>query len=232
MYGRILLKLSGEALSGEGEMGFSKTQMAYLVDEIGEIMEKKVSIGLVVGAGNIFRGAELAELEPKMADQIGMLGTNINAIYLKSFFEKAGMPARVFSQVVQLQSTEKINYDRVNDSIKNGEIVIFGGGTSNPFFTTDTAAALRAVEMGAQIIIKATKVDGIFSADPRKVKDAVKYDTLSYSEAIDKNLRIMDTEAFSICKRYGMTIQVINFFEKGNLLKAVMGEQVGTTVAE
>jgi uridylate kinase len=131
-----------------------------------------------------------------------------------------------------LQSTEKINYDRVNDSLKNGEIVIFGGGTSNPFFTTDTAAALRAVEMRAQIIIKATKVDGIFSADPRKVKDAVKFDRLGYSDAIEKNLRIMDTEAFSICKRYNMAIQVINFFEKGNLLRAVMGEKVGTKVTE
>jgi uridylate kinase len=232
MYNKILLKLSGEALSGEGGTGFSKEQMIYLVEEIKAVFKQKVSIGLVVGAGNIFRGAELEGLEPKMADQIGMLGTNINAIYLKAFFEKAGMPARVFSQVVNLQSTEKINYDRVSDAMEKGEIVIFGGGTSNPFFTTDTAAALRAVEMGAQIIIKATKVAGIFSADPRIDKEAVKYDTLSYSEAIVKNLKIMDTEAFSICKRYGMNIQVINFFEKGNLLKAVMGEKVGTKVAE
>jgi uridylate kinase len=232
MYNRILLKLSGEALSGEGGMGFSKEQMSYLVGEVRALFDKDIAIGLVVGAGNIFRGAELEELEPRMADQIGMLGTNINAIYLKSSFENAGMPARVFSQVVQLQSTEKINYDRVNDSLKNGEIVIFGGGTSNPFFTTDTAAALRAVEMRAQIIIKATKVNGIFSADPRKVKDAVKFDRLGYSDAIEKNLRIMDTEAFSICKRYNMAIQVINFFEKGNLLRAVMGEKVGTKVTE
>jgi uridylate kinase len=164
-----------------------------------------------------------------MADQIGLLGTNINAIYLKASLEEKEMACRVFSQVVNLQSAEKINYDRVQDALDQGEIVIFGGGTSNPFFTTDTAAALRAVEMNAQIIIKATKVDGVFSSDPRHDPTATKFDHLTFSEAIEKNLRIMDVEAFSICRRYNVPVQVMDFFKPGNLLKAIMGEKIGTT---
>ncbi len=228
MYERILLKLSGEALSGEGSKGFSEESMRYLTEEIKDVFETKVAMGIVIGAGNLFRGRELEQIEPKMADQIGLLGTNINAVYLKASLEKRGMNCRVFSQVVNLQSVEKLNYDRIRDAFALGEIVIFGGGTSNPFFTTDTAAALRAVEMDAQIIIKATKVDGVFSSDPRHDPKATKFDQLTFSQAIEKNLKIMDVEAFSICRRYNMPIQVIDFFKPGNLLKTVMGEKIGT----
>jgi len=228
MYERILLKLSGEALSGEGSKGFSEESLRYLTEEIKDVFERKVAMGIVIGAGNLFRGRELEQVEAKMADQIGLLGTNINAIYLKASLEKKGMSCRVFSQVVNLQSTEKLNYDRIQDAFALGKIVIFGGGTSNPFFTTDTAAALRAVEMNAQIIIKATKVDGVFSSDPRHDPKATKFDQLTFSEAIKKNLKIMDVEAFSICRRYNMPIQVIDFFKPGNLLKTVMGEKIGT----
>lgn len=228
MYQRVLLKLSGEALSGEGSKGFSEESIRYLTEEIKAVFEKKVSMGIVIGAGNLFRGRELEQIEPKMADQIGLLGTNINAIYLKASLEEKEMTCRVFSQVVNLQSAEKINYDRVQDALDQGEIVIFGGGTSNPFFTTDTAAALRAVEMNAQIIIKATKVDGVFSSDPRHDPTATKFDHLTFSEAIEKNLRIMDVEAFSICRRYNVPVQVMDFFKPGNLLKAIMGEKIGT----
>ena len=228
MYERVLLKLSGEALSGEGNKGFSEESIEHLTHEIKGVFEKKVAMGIVIGAGNLFRGKELEKMDPRLADQVGMLGTNINAIYLKSSLEKLGMKCRVFSQLVSLQSTETINYDRVEDALSKGEVVIFGGGTGNPFFTTDTAAALRAVEMKAQLIIKATKVDGVFSSDPRRDPKAVKFDHLTFSQAIEKNLKIMDVEAFSICRRYSMPIQVIDFFKPGNLIKAVMGEKIGT----
>ncbi|MFP4460864.1 MAG: UMP kinase [Thermotogota bacterium] len=228
MYKRVLLKLSGEALSGEGSKGFSEESIRYLTEEIKEIFEKRVALGIVIGAGNLFRGREMSQIEPKMADQIGLLGTNINAIYLKASLEKRRMTCRIFSQVVNLQSAEKVNYDRIQDALSQGEVVIFGGGTSNPFFTTDTAAALRAVEMKAQIIIKATKVDGVFSSDPRLDANAKKFDHLTFSNAIEKNLKIMDVEAFSICSRYNMPIQVIDFFKPGNLLKTIMGEKIGT----
>ncbi len=228
MYERVLLKLSGEAMSGEGRKGFSEESIGYLTGEIKTVLKNEISLGIVIGAGNLFRGREMEQIDPRLADQVGMLGTNINAIYLKAMLEAKGIKCRIFSQLVNLQSTESINYDRIEDALSKREIVIFGGGTSNPFFTTDTAAALRAVEMDAQIIIKATKVDGVFSSDPRKDPNAQKYDELTFSEAIEKSLKIMDVEAFSICKRYNLPIQVIDFFKPGNLYKAVLGEQIGT----
>ncbi len=230
MYKRVLLKLSGETLSGEGEKGFSGERTDFLIQELKKVVAEGVALGVVIGAGNLFRGKDLAGIETKMADQIGMLGTNINAIYIKTMLEKAGMKARVFSQVVDLQSTKKINYDEINSAFDAGNIVVFGGGTSNPLFTTDTAAVLRAVEMDAEIVIKATKVDGVFSEDPRQVPDALKYDELTFEEAIEKNLSIMDIEAFSICRKMGLEIRVIEFFKADNLLNAVKHHSVGTRV--
>jgi len=230
MYKRVLLKLSGETLSGEGEKGFSGERTDFLIQELKKVVAEGVALGVVIGAGNLFRGKDLAGIETKMADQIGMLGTNINAIYIKTMLEKAGMKARVFSQVVDLQSTKKINYDEINSAFDTGNIVVFGGGTSNPLFTTDTAAVLRAVEMDAEIVIKATKVDGVFSEDPRQVPDALKYDELTFEEAIEKNLSIMDIEAFSICRKMGLEIRVIEFFKGDNLLNAVKHHSVGTRV--
>jgi len=230
MYQRVLLKLSGETLSGEGEKGFSGERTDFLIRELQKVVAEGVALGVVIGAGNLFRGKDLAGIETKMADQIGMLGTNINAIYIKTMLEKAGMKARVFSQIVDLQSTKRINYDEINSAFDAGNIVIFGGGTSNPLFTTDTAAVLRAVEMDAGIVIKATKVDGVFSEDPRKVPDALKYDELTFEEAIEKNLSIMDIEAFSICRKMGLDIRVIEFFKADNLLNAVKNQSVGTRV--
>ncbi|ANQ53504.1 uridylate kinase [Thermosipho affectus] len=230
MYKRILLKLSGEVLSGEGEKGFNHENIIYLVDELKKILEYGTNMGIVIGAGNLFRGREMQELSPTIADQIGMLGTVINALYLKDIFEKNHLRTVVVSQVTSLPSIRPIHYDDINLYFDAGYVVIFAGGTSNPFFTTDTAAALRAVEMKADILIKGTKVDGIYDKDPKKYNDAKKFNMLTFDEAIEKGLKIMDTEAFSICKRYNMKILVMDFFKKNNLLSAVREENVGTLV--
>ncbi len=230
MYRRILLKLSGEVLSGESNKGFESEHVDYLIREIKSVVEFGVRMGIVIGAGNIFRGRDFEGVSPTISDQIGMLGTVINALYLKDLFESKGIKTVVVSQIVHLPSVKVINYDDIDLYFDAGYIVIFAGGTSNPFFTTDTGAALRAVEMKAELLIKATKVDGIFDKDPKVYNDAKKYEIITYDEAIEKGLKIMDTEAFSICKRYNMKILVTNFFEKGNLLKAIKGEKVGTLV--
>jgi len=230
MYKRVLLKLSGETLSGEGEKGFNSEMLKFLLKQTKKIIEKKIALGIVVGAGNIFRGKELIELSITLADQIGMLGTVINALYLKEFFENNSLNSAVFSQIVTLPSVKQINYFDIEQCFSNGFAVFFAGGTSNPLFTTDTAAALRAVEMKANILIKATKVDGIYSSDPRTEITAKKYERISFSEAIDKNLKIMDTEAFSICRRFRIPIRVIDFFKEDNLLKSILEEPVGTLV--
>ncbi|ACJ75258.1 uridylate kinase [Thermosipho africanus H17ap60334] len=230
MYKRVLLKLSGEVLSGEGEKGFNIDKIIYLIDELKSVLEYGTNIGIVIGAGNLFRGREMKELSPTIADQIGMLGTVINALYLKDLFEKHGLRTVVVSQVTSLPSIRPIHYDDINLYFDAGYLVIFAGGTSNPFFTTDTAAALRAVEMKADILIKGTKVSGIFDKDPKKYEDAIKFDKLTFDEAIEKELKIMDTEAFSICRRYNMKILVMDFFKKGNLLRAIREENVGTLV--
>lgn len=230
MYKRVLLKLSGEVLSGEGEKGFNIDKIIYLIDELKSVLEYGTNIGIVIGAGNLFRGREMKELSPTIADQIGMLGTVINALYLKDLFEKHGLRTVVVSQVTSLPSIRPIHYDDINLYFDAGYLVIFAGGTSNPFFTTDTAAALRAVEMKADILIKGTKVSGIFDKDPKKYEDAIKFDKLTFDEAIEKELKIMDTEAFSICRRYNMKILVMDFFKKGNLLRVIREENVGTLV--
>ncbi|HPX17109.1 MAG TPA: UMP kinase, partial [Petrotogaceae bacterium] len=153
-------------------------------------------------------------------------------VYLKDFFEKQGIKTVVVSQIVSLPSVKPIQYDDIDLYFSSGYVVIFAGGTSNPFFTTDTAAAIRSVEMKAELIVKATKVDGIYTKDPKKYNDALKYDTITYEEAISKNLKVLDTEAFAICQRYNMPIVVLDFFMKDNLIKALKGENVGTRVVE
>ncbi|MDI3473622.1 MAG: uridylate kinase [Thermotogaceae bacterium] len=230
MYSRILLKLSGEVLSGEGSKGFSEEKVQHLVSEISSVIEKNIKIGLVIGAGNLFRGREFENLSRQIADEIGMLGTVINSLYLKETFEKNGLKTVIMSQIVNLPAIKPVNYDDIEEYFSKDFLIIFAGGTSNPLFTTDTAAALRAVEMGAQLIVKATKVDGVYDKDPKKFSDAVKFQKLSFDEAIEKGLRILDTEAFSICKRYRIPIKVINFFEKGILLRALIDDKIGSIV--
>ncbi|HOO74056.1 MAG TPA: UMP kinase [Tepiditoga sp.] len=230
MYRKVLLKLSGEVLSGEGNKGFNEKSIEYLTSEIKKVSVHGLNIGMVIGAGNIFRGKELTNVTNSIADHIGMLGTVSNALYLKDYFEKNGIKTVVVSQIVNLPSVRSIHYDDIDLYFNSGYVVIFAGGTSNPFFTTDTAAAIRAVEMQADAIIKATKVNGIFDKDPKEFTDAVKYDTITYDDAIAKNIKVMDTEAFAICQRYNMPISVIDFFKENNLLKAIMEEKVGTKV--
>jgi len=230
MYRKVLLKLSGEVLSGEGNKGFNEKSIEYLTSEIKKVSVHGLNIGMVIGAGNIFRGKELTNVTNSIADHIGMLGTVSNALYLKDYFEKNCIKTVVVSQIVNLPSVRSIHYDDIDLYFNSGYVVIFAGGTSNPFFTTDTAAAIRAVEMQADAIIKATKVNGIFDKDPKEFTDAVKYDTITYDDAIAKNIKVMDTEAFAICQRYNMPISVIDFFKENNLLKAIMEEKVGTKV--
>jgi len=227
---RVLLKLSGEALSGEGKKGFKKEALDYVVQEVKSVLERGVKLGIVIGAGNIFRGDELENISRERADQIGLLGTVMNSIYLKDWFEKYGIKCLVFSQIVNLPDVEQVNYSKIDESLENGYLLIFGGGTSNPFFTTDTAAVLRAKEMKASIIIKATKVDGVYDRDPKKHPDAKKIEEISFSEALKMNLRVMDAEAFSMCQKLGITVKIIDFFKPGNLLKALSGEKVGSTI--
>jgi len=230
LYHKILLKLSGEAFSGIGERGFAPQRLQYLVDELKKVIDMGASLGIVVGGGNHFRGSELKELHPLYADQIGMLGTVINALYLKSALDRQGIRSVVFSNIVELPGVYPIRYDSLHQNIESGVVALFGGGTSNPLFTTDSAAALRAVEMGADLLIKATKVDGIYSRDPKIHPDAKRYDRLSFSEAIRLNLTVMDIGAFSICQRNGIPIHVLDFFQADNLLKAVLEEHIGTLV--
>ncbi|SDC04400.1 UMP kinase [Geotoga petraea] len=230
MYRRIMLKLSGEVLSGIGNKGFNSENVKYLSEEIKKVSQHGMNVGMVIGAGNIFRGKELTGVTNSIADHIGMLGTVSNALYLKDYFEKNGIKTIVVSQIVNLPSVRNIYYDDIELYFNSGYVVIFAGGTSNPFFTTDTAAALRAVEMKAEVLIKATKVEGIYDKDPKIFTDAVKYDTIKYDDAIAKSLKIMDTEAFAICQRYEMPITVLDFFKKDNLLNAVLNKNVGTKV--
>lgn len=230
MYRRVLLKLSGEVLSGESQKGFSDEHVNYLIHEVKKVSELGVKLGIVIGAGNLFRGRDFDGLRPTISDQIGMLGTVINGLFLKDKFEDAGIRTTVVSQIVTLPSVKLINYDDIDLYFDAGYVVIFAGGTSNPFFTTDTGAALRAVEMKAELLIKGTKVSGIYDKDPKLHSDARKYSMITYDEAIEKDLKVMDTEAFAICRRYNMRILVMNFFENDNLIKAVRGENVGTLV--
>jgi len=230
VYKKVLIKLSGEVMCGEGSRGFYQKDIEYLVKQISQVVDYGTNVGIVIGAGNIFRGEELSEVPHSLADQIGMLGTVINALYLKGALEKHNVKCVVVSQISSLPSIRPIHYDDINLYFDAGYVVVFAGGTSNPFFTTDTAAALRAVEMGASVLIKATKVDGVYDSDPKKNKAARKFEKISYQQAIKLGLKVMDMEAFSICGRYKLPIIVLNFFEDGALLKAVRGEDIGSII--
>ena len=228
MYKKVLLKISGEAFSGEGKKGLDPKMGEYIVDEIKEVVQKGVKLGIVVGAGNLFRGEELSYVGQIYADQIGMMGTIINSLYLSSALKRHGINSVVMSHVTNLPSVERLTYDLIEETFSRGKVAIFGGGTSNPLFTTDTAAALRAAEMEAEILVKGTKVDGVYSKDPKKFSEAKRFSKLSFDEAIKLDLNVMDTSAFALCKVHSIPIRVIDFFKKGNFLKSVMGENIGT----
>src|SRR6476646_2090830 len=231
-YGRILLKLSGEALGGQTGVSISGEAVQDMARQIKEVRELGVQVVVVVGGGNIFRGLKGSErcIERATGDYMGMLATVINALALQDALEKIGVATRVQSAITMAQVAEPFIRRRAVRHLEKGRVVIFGGGTGNPYFSTDTAAALRANEIGAEVILKATKVDGIYDSDPKKNPKAKRFDEISYSEALVKRLKVMDSTAFSMCMDNKMPIIVFDFFKPHNLREGVIGEEVGTLV--
>ncbi|MEW6415459.1 MAG: UMP kinase [Pseudomonadota bacterium] len=230
---RILLKLSGEALMGPDSFGYHAETLAGFVDQIREVTTLGVQVGIVVGGGNLFRGATgaLAGMDRATADSMGMLATVMNALALKDALVQAGVPARVHTAVAIAHVGEGFERDAAVRELEAGNVVIFGGGTGNPFFTTDTAAALRAAEIGADLLLKATKVDGVYTADPKKDASARRYESLSFDEAIAGNLAVLDTAAFALCREQNLSLVVFNVFKPGALKRVVLGEDEGTRVS-
>ena len=233
-YSRILLKLSGEALGGQTGLNISPEAVHNMAEQIREVRELGVQVVVVVGGGNIFRGLSGSErgIERATGDYMGMLATIINALALQDSLEKIGVATRVQSAITMAQVAESFIRRRAVRHLEKGRVVIFGGGTGNPYFSTDTAAALRANEIGAEVVLKATKVDGIYDSDPKKNPKAKRYAQISYTEALQKQLKVMDSTAFSLCMDNKMPIIVFDFFRPHNLKRVVMGEKVGTMVTQ
>ncbi|MDD2407449.1 MAG: UMP kinase [Tepidiphilus sp.] len=231
-YRRILLKLSGEALMGDDPYGINEKVVERIVGEIVEVGSLGVQIGIVIGGGNIFRGIQGAAsgMDRATADYIGMLATVMNAMALSDAFRRHEVESRVLSALRIEQVVEPYIRARAIRHLEEGRIVIFAAGTGNPFFTTDTAAALRGAEIGAQIVLKATKVDGVYSADPRKDPSAKRYHRISFDEAIGRNLAVMDATAFALCRDIKLPINVFSIFKPGALRRVIMGEDEGTLV--
>lgn len=231
-YKRVLLKLSGEALMGDDAYGINQVVIGRIVSEIGEVSRLGIQIALVIGGGNIFRGVALgaAGMDRATADYMGMMATVMNALALQDAFQKAGIEARVQSALKLEQVVEPYIRPKALRYLEEGKIVIFAAGTGNPFFTTDTAAALRGSEIGAQIVLKATKVDGIYTADPKKDPTATRYEKLSFDEAISRNLQVMDATAFALCRESKLPIRVFSILKEGALMRAVLGGEEGTLV--
>jgi len=231
-YRRILLKLSGEALGGESGVGISPQAVRDMANQIREVRDLGVQVVVVVGGGNIFRGLSGSQrgIERATGDYMGMLATVINGLALQDALEKLGVATRVQSAIAMSQVAEPFIRRRAVRHLEKGRVVIFGGGTGNPYFSTDTAAALRANEIGAEVVLKATKVDGVYDSDPKKNSRAKRYSQISYSEALRQQLKVMDSTAFSLCMDNKMPIVVFDFFRPHNLRRVVMGERVGTLV--
>jgi uridylate kinase len=227
-----MLKLSGEVLAGNRQFGISPEIVDYVAQEILEVYGLKVQVAVVVGGGNIFRGLEASSkgMDRASADYMGMLATVINGLALQNGLEKRGVNTRVQTAIQMQEVAEPFIRRRAIRHLEKGRVVIFVGGTGDPYFTTDTAAALRAIEIGAEVIFKATKVDGVYSDDPAKVPQAVKFDELSYIEVLNRKLKVMDSTAISLCMDNSFPIVVFNLMEKGSLHRLVMGERVGTLV--
>ncbi len=231
-YGTILLKLSGEALMGNQKYGVDGETVRYIAQELRSIYDTGVRIGIVIGGGNIFRGVSgSAEgMDRVSADYMGMLATVINSLALQDALEKAGIPTRVQTAIEMRQVAEPFIRRRAMRHMEKGRVVIFAAGTGNPYFTTDTTATLRASEINAEVVIKATKVDGIYTSDPKKDSAAKKFDKISYIDVLTKGLKVMDSTAISMCMDNSIPIIVFDLYAKGSLLKIVKGEQVGTLV--
>ncbi len=231
-YKRVLLKLSGEALMGDDAFGINRATIERMVAEIKEVVDTGVEMAVVIGGGNIFRGMAggAAGMDRATADYMGMLATIMNALALQDAMKHAGLEARVQSALRIDQVVEPYIRPRAMRHLSEGKIVIFAAGTGNPFFTTDTAAALRGVEIGAEVVLKATKVDGIYTADPKKDPNATRYSDISFDEAISKNLGVMDATAFALCRDQKMPIKVFSIFKEGALKRIVQGDDEGTLV--
>ena len=231
-YKRIMLKLSGEALMGDDAYGINEDVVTRIVSEIAEVVRLGVQVGVVIGGGNIFRGMKGAAsgMDRATADYMGMLATVMNAMALSDAMRRADLEARVQSALRIDQVVEPYIRGRAIRHLEEGRVVIFAAGTGNPFFTTDTAAALRGSEMGAQIVLKATKVDGVYTADPKKDPAAQRYHRISFDEAIGRNLSVLDATAFALCRDQKLPINVFSIFKPGALKRVVMGEDEGTLV--
>ncbi|MBI4753278.1 UMP kinase [Candidatus Desantisbacteria bacterium] len=232
-YKRVILKLSGEVLQGKQTYGIDKDVVAEISRQIKEVKESGVEIAIIIGGGNIFRGISdaAANMDRTSADHMGMLATVINSIALQDALEKIGLHCRVQSAIEMQKVAEPYIRRRAIRHLEKGRIVVFAAGTGNPFFSTDTAAALRAAEIGAEVILKATKVDGVYDKDPVKCPDAVKYESVSYMEVLSKGLRIMDSTAISLCMENSLPIVVFDLTQEGNIKRVIQGERIGTIVS-
>ncbi|HLO89538.1 MAG TPA: UMP kinase [Lentimicrobium sp.] len=232
-YTRILLKLSGEALMGEQQYGIDPSRLAEYANEIKQAVEKGVQVAIVVGGGNIFRGLQGAAkgFDRVQGDYMGMLATVINSMALQGELEKYGIKTRLLSGIVIDPIAESMSRAKAIEYLQAGEVVIIGGGTGNPFFTTDTAAVLRAVELKADVVLKGTRVDGVYTADPEKDITATRFDNISFADVYEKNLNIMDMTAITMCRENNLPILVFNMNIKGNLLRLLEGHQIGTLVS-
>ena len=231
-YKRILLKLSGEALTGSENFGIDPKVLDLMALEIGQLIGIGVQVGLVVGGGNLFRGAALqaAGLDRVTGDHMGMLATVMNALALRDALERSNISTQVMSSIPMSGVVDHYDRRKAIRALSNGGVVIFAAGTGNPFFTTDSSACLRGIEVEAELVLKATKVDGVYSADPMKVKDAIKYDRLTYDQVLDKKLEVMDLTAILLCRDHGMPVRVFEMDKQGALLKIVRGGEEGTLI--
>ncbi|MCG2461524.1 UMP kinase [Flavobacteriaceae bacterium F89] len=231
-YKRILLKLSGEALMGERQYGIDPNRLAEYADEIKEVVDKDIEVAIVIGGGNIYRGLSGASngMDRVQGDHMGMLATVINGLALQSALELKGVQTRLQSAIMINEVAEPFIRRRAMRHLEKGRVVIFGGGTGNPYFTTDSAAVLRAIEIEADVILKGTRVDGIYTSDPEKDKNATKFDTISFKDVLTRGLKVMDTTAFTLSQENKLPIVVFDMNRKGNLLKIVSGENIGTVV--
>ena len=234
VFSRVLLKLSGEVLANKYGFGIDPEKVAYLAEQIEPIYKSNIDIGLIIGAGNIFRGMEAAAggMDRVTGDYLGMLATIMNAIALQDSLEKIGCQTRTLSAINVTQIAEPYIRRRAIRHMEKGRIVIIAGGTGNPFFTTDSAAALRATELGSDILLKGTKVDGVYNKDPEKYTDAKKYKKLTYKKVIQDDLQVMDMTAITLCKENNIPIKVFNIKNSGDLLDIVMGSKIGTTIGK
>lgn len=231
-YKRILLKLSGEALMGDRQYGIDPKRISAYAEEIKKIVENGIEVAIVIGGGNIFRGVAGASngIDRVQGDYMGMLATIINGLALQSAIEAIGIKTRLLTAIKMEQVAEPFIKRRAVRHLEKGRVVIFGGGTGNPYFTTDTAAVLRAIEIGADVILKGTRVDGIYTSDPEKNKDAIKFDTITFKDVLSKGLKIMDTTAFTLSQENNLPIIIFDMNVEGNLEKVISGENIGTKV--